>query len=120
MKGSKRILTGSLGARFRRVIDAWRARSGISAGAFGAAALGDRDFVASVRRGRSPGLRTVDHVLAVMGELTAAPDFIDEVEAFLSVTGIKRSLLRQGATGNPSFVTQLFRAAGACRRPWRR
>lgn len=66
-------------------------------------------FGASLRRGRSPRLRTVDNVLAVMGEPPAGPAFLDEVEAFLAVTGIKRSLLGQGATGNPSFVTQLVR-----------
>ena len=76
-------------------------------GALGAAALRDRDFVASLGRGRNPQLRTVDSVLAVMGEPPAGPAFLGEVEAFLAVTGIKRSLLGRGATGNPSFVAQL-------------
>ncbi len=79
----------------------------MSAGALGAAALRDRDFVASLRRGRNPRLGTVDSVLAVMGEPPAGPAFLGEVEAFLAVTGIKRSLLGRGATGNPSFVAQL-------------
>ena len=79
----------------------------MSAGAFGAAALRDRDFVASLRRGRNPRLRTVDRALALMGEPQASSAFLDEVEAFLAVTGIKRSLLGREATGNPSFVAQL-------------
>ena len=49
----------------------------------------------------------MDSVLAFMGEPPAGPAFLREVEAFLEVTGIKRSLLGQGATGNPSFVAQL-------------
>ncbi len=99
--------TGNLGARFRQAIEAWCSRSGMSAGALGAAALRDRDFVASLRRGRNPRLRTVDSVLAVMGEPPAGPAFLGEVEAFLAVTGIKRSLLGREATGNPSFVAEL-------------
>ena len=79
----------------------------MSVGALGAAALRDRDFVPSLRGGRNPRLRTVDSVLAVMREPPAGPAFVEEVEAFLAVTGIKRSVLGRGATGNPSFVAQL-------------
>ena len=107
MKASKAVPTGNLDARFRQAIEIWCSRNGASAGALGAAALRDRDFVASLRRGRNPRLRTVDSVLAVMGEPPAGPAFLGEVEAFLAVTGIKRSLLGRGATGNPSFVAQL-------------
>ncbi len=107
MKASKAVPTGNLDARFRQAIEIWCSRNGASAGALGAAALRDRDFVASLRRGRNPRLRTVDSVLAVMGEPPAGPAFLGEVEAFLAVTGIKRSLLGRGATGNPSFVVQL-------------
>ena len=107
MKDSNSLPAGSLNTRFRRAIEAWCAHEDISAGAFGAAALHDRDFVPSLRCGRSPRLRTVDRVLAVMGEPLAGPAFLGEVEAFLAVTGIKRSLLGREATGNPSFVAQL-------------
>ena len=107
MKDSNSLPTGSLSTRFRWAIEAWCARNGMSAGTFGAAALRDRDFVASLRRGRNPRLRTVDSALALMGEPQASSAFLDEVEAFLAVTGIKRSLLGRGATGNPSFVAQL-------------
>ena len=101
------VPAGSLVGRFRQAIEAWCSRSGMSAGALGAAALRDRDFVASLRRGRNPRLRTVDSVLAVMGQPPAGPAFLGEVEAFLAVTGIKRSMLGRGATGNPSFVAEL-------------
>ena len=74
----------------------------------GAAVYRDRGFVADLRDGRRPRLRTVDRALAVMGEPPAGAAFRREVEAFLAVTGIKRSLLGQEATGNPSFVAQLL------------
>ncbi len=90
-----------------RAIEFWCARNGMSEGAFGAAVYRDRGFVASLRDGRSPRLRTVDRALAVMGEPPAGPAFLREVEAFLKVTGVKRSLLGREATGNPSFVAQL-------------
>ena len=99
---------GVLDARFLRAIEAWCAENGMSTGAFGAAALRDRGFVASLRDGRNPRLKTVDRALAVMGEPPAGPAFRGEVEAFLAVTGVKRSLLGREATGNPSFVAQLL------------
>ena len=101
------VPAGNLAARFRQAVEAWCARNGMSAGALGAAALGDRNFVSSLLGGRNPRLGTVDRVLDLMGEPPAGPAFLGEVEAFLSVTGIKRSLMGSGATGNPSFVTQL-------------
>ena len=107
MKASKSLPTSALEARLLATIEAWCARNGMSAGAFGAAALRDRDFVPSLRRGRNPRLRTVDSILAFMDELPAGPAFLREVEAILAVTGIERSLLGRGATGNPSFVAQL-------------
>ena len=99
---------GVLDARFLRAIEAWCAGTGMSEGAFGAAVYRDRDFVPSLRDGRCPHLRTVDRALAVMGEPPAGPAFLGEVEAFLAVTGVKRSLLGRDATGNPSFVAQLL------------
>ena len=116
MNAMDAVPTGSLVARFRRAIEAWCLRNGMSTGALGAAALRDRDFVPSLRGGRNPRLRTVDSVLAVMGEPPAGPTFLEEVEAFLAVTGIKRSMLGFGATGNPSFVAQLRKGLSP---PWR-
>ena len=99
---------GVLDSRFLRAIEVWCVQNEISAGAFGAAVYRDRGFVASLRDGRSPRLGTVDRALAVMGEPPAGPAFLREVEAFLAVTGVKRSLLGREATGNPSFVAQLL------------
>ena len=81
----------------------------MSVRAFGSAALGDPDFVASLGRGRSPRLVTADRVLAFMGDAPVGPAFRAEVEAFLAATGIKRSVLGLGATRNPSFVAHLRR-----------
>ena len=99
----------TLDARFRRAIEAWCARKRMTARAFGSAALEDSDFVASLGRGRSPRLSTADRVLVFMGEAPVGPAFRAEVEAFLAVTGIKRSVLGLGATRNPSFIAQLRR-----------
>ena len=99
---------GTLDARFLRAVEAWCARNGTTASTFGTAACRDRGFVASLREGRCPRLSTVDRALAVMGEPPAGPAFIGEVEAFLAVTGTKRSALGLKATGNPSFVAQLL------------
>ncbi len=108
MKASETVLPGILTARFLRAVEAWCAGNGMSAGAFGAAAAGDRGFVASVRNGRNLRLGTVDRALAVMGEPPAGRAFRREVEAFLAVTGVKRSWFGQEATGNPSFVAHLL------------
>ena len=101
----------TIDARLHRAITLYCARKGISAPAFGMAALNDPDFVTALGRGRSPWLSTVDRVLAFMGEPPAGPAFRAEVEAFLEATGAKRSLLGRAATGNPSFVAQLRRGA---------
>lgn len=108
MSASNACPGGTLDARFLRAVEAWCVRNGTSAGAFGAAVCGDRGFVAGLRSGRRPRLGTVDRALAVMGEPLATPAFLGEVEAFLAVTGTKRSVLGQEATGNPSFVAQLL------------
>ena len=94
-------------ARLGRAVTAWCARKGITERAFGVAALRDPDFAASLRRGRSPRLATVDRVLSFIGEVPVGAAFYAEVEAFLAVTGIKQSLLGKEATGNPSFVAHL-------------
>ncbi len=99
---------GTLDARFLRTVEAWCARNGTTASAFGTTACRDRGFVATLRKGRCPRLGTVDRALAVMEEPPASPAFNREVEAFLAVTGTKRSLLGLKATGNPSFVAQLL------------
>ena len=109
MRPSNTPPADSIDVRFRRTIALFCAREGMSARAFGMAALNDPGFVAALVRGRSPRLSTVDRALAFMGEALAGPAFRAEVEAFLEVTGAKRSLLGRAATGNPSFVAELRR-----------
>ena len=108
MSASNPSPVGTLDARFLRTVESWCGRTRTSAGAFGAAACGDRGFVAGLRNGRRPRLGTVDRALAVMGEPPVTRAFLGQVEAFLAVTGTKRSVLGQEATGNPSFVAQLL------------
>lgn len=83
------------------------ARRGLSPRRFGAAALGDPGFVAGLARGRSPFLSTADRVLAFMGAEPAGPRFRSEVEAFLSVTGVKVSVFGLEAAGDTAFVSRL-------------
>ena len=99
----------TLEAWLDHAVTAWCARKGMTERTFGVAALGDPDFFASLVCGRSPRLATVDRVLAFMGEAPVGPAFRAEVEAFLAVTGIKRSLFGRETTGNPSFVAHLRR-----------
>ena len=99
----------TLNTRFRRVIAKHCVRQGLSARAFGVAALGDPGFVSSLDGGRSPRLSTVDRALVFMGDAPLCPAFRDEVEAFITVTGIKRSVLGGRAAGSPSFVAGLRR-----------
>jgi len=47
---------------FLAEIDAFLRRAGVTATAFGKAAVGDPNFVGDLRAGRMPGLRTVQKV----------------------------------------------------------
>ncbi len=82
-------------------------RHAMSPADFGVRSLGDPCFVADLARGRSPSLRTADKVLVFMGFEPLGQAFLEEVEAFLSITGIKSSELGYAATGNPSFVNRM-------------
>lgn len=99
----------TLNTRFRRAIAAYCARQGLSARALGVAALGDPGFVSSLDGGRNPRLSTVDRVLALMGDIPLSTAFRKEVDGFLTVTGIKRSVFGGRAAGNPSFVAAFRR-----------
>ena len=94
---------------FYWAVEAYLRRHGMSPACFGQRALGDSRFVADLTRGRSPSLRTADKVLVFMGFAPLGQAFVDEVEAFLAITGIKSSELGYAATGNPSFVNRLRR-----------
>ncbi|MDE0047155.1 MAG: hypothetical protein OXU19_15065 [bacterium] len=90
-------------------VEAYMRRHEMSPASFGQRSLGDPCFVADLARGRSPSLRTADKVLVFMGFAPLGQAFVDEVEAVLSITGIKSSELGYAATGNPSFVNRLRR-----------
>lgn len=47
-------------------IDAFRAKAGMSATAFGTLSLGDSNFIPDLHRGRTPSLSTMDKVRAYM------------------------------------------------------
>jgi len=98
----------TLDTRFLRAIEAFCEHRGLSGRAFGDAALGDPGFVSSLSRGRSPRVSTLDPVLQFMGDAPLGPAFRGQVQAYLAVTGLKRSVLGERATNNPSFVSQLI------------
>lgn len=96
---------------FYWTVEAYLRRHEMSPASFGQRSLGDPCFVADLARGRSPSLRTADKVLVFMGFAPLGQAFVDEVEAFLAITGIKSSELGYAATGNPSFVNRLRRGS---------
>lgn len=99
----------TLDERLRRIVALWRARCGMSARRFGVGALGIPGFVGLQARGRPLRVDTADRVLAFMGYPPLRPLLRAEVEAFLSVSGTKASILGEEAVGNPSFVGRLRR-----------
>ena len=105
------VMDETLDARFMRAVEAFCEYRNLSGRAFGDAALGDPGLVSSLRRGRSPCVSTLDPVLVFMGDAPLDPALRGEVEVFLSVTGMKRSVLGARAVRNPSFVSQLFGGA---------
>lgn len=109
MHRPKNTLDETLDARFLRAVEACCEHGNLSGRAFGIASVGDPGLVSSLRRGRSPRVSTVDRVLDFMGDSPLGPAFLGEVEAYLSVTGLKRSVLGARAVGNPSFASQLCR-----------
>jgi hypothetical protein len=52
----------TLSEQFAADVDAFLASSGMTATAFGKEAIGDPSFVTDLKRGRSPGLGSVDRV----------------------------------------------------------
>ena len=95
----------------RRTIEAYLARTNMSAREFGVLTLGDPGFVSSLKSGRSLRLDTADRVLQFMDEAPIGPKFREEVEAFLSRTGMKGYKLGEKALGDPSYVQKLRNGA---------
>ena len=100
----------------RNAIESFIARGGLSPTRFGRAAVGNPSFVPALMRGRSPRLATADRALAFMGAEPVGPAFVREVEAFLTVTGVKPSVFGLEAAGDPSFATRLRAGASPCLR----
>ncbi len=95
----------------RGTIEAYLARTNMSAREFGVLALGDPGFVSSLKSGRSLRLDTADRVLQFMDEAPIGPTFRDEIEAFLSRKEMKPYKLGEKALGDPSFVQRLMSGA---------
>ena len=107
MKAANPKFAGPLEARLYRMAEDHCSRKGLGLRAFGAAATGDAELIPDLALERSPTLKTVDKVLAELGQSPVGPLFETEVDAFLKVTGTKISVLGRGATKNPSFVAHV-------------
>ncbi len=93
---------------FLDAIDAHRERHGMSRTRFGRTMMKDPTFVFRMKKGRNPRVATADKLLVKMGHEPVGQRFRDEVEAFLSVTGMKRSEFGREVNGNRSFATWLL------------
>ena len=99
----------------RRSVRRYLKRSGMSATAFGRAAVGDPGFMK--RRfgwGRSVRLATADRIRVFIGALPFRPLIEGEVEAFLAVTGLTPWVVGYHAIQSTSFVWRLRRGGS----PW--
>ena len=76
----------SLTENFLRLAAAFLYRSPLTEGEFGECALGDGEFVASLRNGGVPAMDAADRALLLMGEPTIGPAFRPEIAAFLLIT----------------------------------
>ena len=101
----------TLDATLRRIIAAYCHRRGMSARRFGQLAVADSSLGATLARGRSPRLSTVDRLLTFIGAEPIGPVFDREVDAFLEATGTRPSVLGARAARDPSFVSRLRRGA---------
>ena len=95
----------------RQAIEAYLARTNMSAREFGLLALGDPSFVYRLKSGRALRLGTADRLLQFMDEAPIGPKFREEVEAFLSRAGMMGYKLGEEALGDPSFVQKLMSGA---------
>ena len=94
--------------QFRNAIGVHMERHRMSRSGFGRETMDDPSFVFRLDDGRDPRLDTVDKLLVLMGKEPIGPRFLDEVRAFLDVTGMKRSEFGRGVNGNRSFATWLL------------
>jgi len=92
---------------FLDAIDAHIERHGMSRTRFGRTMMKDPTFVFRMEKGRNPRVVTVDKLLVKMGHEPVGQRFRDEVEAFLSRTGMKPYKLGEDALGDNTFVRRL-------------
>ena len=103
---SDRFFEVSFDAAFRRMVERYLKRTGMSPRAFGQA-VGDMTLVSRLREGRAVRLDTADKALEYMGEPGLRALFLQEIEAYLKITGTKAYVLGLEAVGNRSFVPKL-------------
>ena len=90
-------------------IEAHIAREGLTRSGFGRDAVDDASFLGRLDRGSDVRLGTADKALAYMKLEPIGPRFLQELDAFLKLTGTKAHLLGRQALGDPSFVLRLER-----------
>ncbi len=91
----------------RQAVEAYLSRSQVSERKLGAFAVGDLSMVPRLMAGGSIRLDKADQLLCYMGQAPIGPGFVNEVEAFLSDTGIGHRRFGSDAAGDPLFVRKL-------------
>ena len=103
---SDRFFEVSFDAAFRRMVRRYLEREGMSPRAFGLA-VGDTTLARRLSEGRAVRLDTADKALAFMGEPPLRALFLQEIEAYLAITGTKAYVFGLEAGGDRSFVPRL-------------
>ena len=96
----------------RQAVQAYLARTGMSERKLGAFAVGDPALIPRLMAGGSTKLHTADALLRYMDEPPIGPKFANEVESFLTETGIGERQFGSKAAGDSSFVTKFRNGAG--------
>ena len=108
----ERLFEASFDETLRRSVGAYLKREGISASRFGRTVLGDPGFVKNgLMKGRPVKLHTADRIRDFMHETPFGPLFGFEIEAFISLTGLKPWSLGEQSVSQPEFVARLRRGA---------
>ena len=103
---SDRFFEVSFDAAFRRTVRRYLKRKRMSARAFGRA-LHDATLAKRLAEGRPVRLDTADKGFEFMGEPPLRTLFVQEIEAYLQITGTKGYVLGLEAVGDRSFVTNM-------------
>ena len=103
---SDRFFEVSFDAAFRRTVRRFLKRKRMSARAFGLASQ-DVTLAKRLAEGRPVRLDTADRGFEFMGEPPLRTLFLQEIEAYLQITGTKAYVLGLEAVGDRSFVTNM-------------